>query len=70
MHHSNQAQTYLTRRHLFGRAGGGLGAAALASLLRPAPTHAAMLGDTANGLAALPHRAPRAPRQPCKAGDQ
>jgi len=62
MHDSSQTQTHLTRRHLFGRAGGGLGAAALASLMQPAPIQGAMLGDTANGLAELPHRAPRAKR--------
>ena len=62
MHDSSQTQTHLTRRHLFGRAGGGLGAAALASLMRPAPIQGAMLEDAANGLAELPHRAPRAKR--------
>ena len=62
MHDSSQAQTHLTRRHLFGRAGGGLGAAALASLMRSAPTQGAILGDTSSGLAELPHRAPRAKR--------
>ncbi len=50
----------MTRRHFFGRTGMGLGAAALASLLPPAPASAATA--TTGGLAGLPHFAPQAKR--------
>ncbi len=50
----------MTRRHFFGRTGMGLGAAALASLLPPAPALAATA--TTGGLAGLPHFAPQAKR--------
>jgi hypothetical protein len=46
----------ITRRHFFGRAGLGLGGAALASLL-PAPT-----AQASGGLPGLPHFAPKAKR--------
>jgi len=54
----------LTRRHLFSRAAGGLGAAALATLMQasPKPSRAAELGATVNGLPELPHLPSKAKR--------
>ena len=54
-------QQLVTRRHFFSRSAGGLGAMALASLLNE---QAAVAGDPAasDGLAGLPHFAPRAKR--------
>jgi hypothetical protein len=51
----------MTRRQFFGRASSGIGVAALASLLRP-DLVSANSADTSNGLAGLPHFAPRAKR--------
>jgi hypothetical protein len=50
-----QAKLLLTRRHFFGRASAGLGAAALTSLL-------AGKGEAAGGLPGLPHFPPTAKR--------
>lgn len=58
MHPAEQYFNAITRRHFFGRAGLGLGAAALASLLPSRPSHAAGSG----GLPDLPHFAPKAKR--------
>jgi hypothetical protein len=58
MHPSEQYFNAITRRHFFGRAGLGLGTAALASLLTPRPAPAAGSG----GLPDLPHFAPKAKR--------
>ncbi len=54
----------LTRRHLFSRAAGGLGAAALATLMQASPTssRAAEVGATVNGLPELPHLPSKAKR--------
>lgn len=57
MHPAQQHFTELTRRHFFGKAGLGLGTAALASLMST-PTPAA----SSNGLPDLPHFAPKAKR--------
>jgi hypothetical protein len=54
-----------TRRHFFGRAGLGLGAVALASLMDDSPSHAnaTVPGDSAHGgLPGLPHFRPKARR--------
>ena len=58
---SQLAQEQLTRRHLFGRAAGGLGAAALASLTHPAQA-ASQTDASSRGLPDLPHRPPQAKR--------
>jgi len=55
-----------TRRHFFGRAAGGIGAAALGSLLNPdlfaAPATNNAAVDVTTGLPGLPHFAPKAKR--------
>ena len=58
MHELNQNVQRVTRRQLFGRAAGGIGTAALASLLQ---SEAAAAKGT-NGLPELPHFAPKAKR--------
>src|SRR6187401_1510048 len=56
--HPPPADALMTRRQFFGRTAGGIGAAALASLLRPS-----LLGaDSTGGLPGLPHFAPKAKR--------
>ena len=50
----------MTRRHFFGRCGLGVGAAALASLLKKSGF--AQSDDTKTGLPGLPHFAPKAKR--------
>ena len=61
----------VTRRQLFGSAAYGIGATALASLMKPGPGHAAVPAQPAStdpgkggqpGLPNLPHFAPRASR--------
>ncbi len=61
MHPLEQQTMFLTRRHLLGRTAGGLGAAALASLLRRDAVAAPR--ETKGGASqSLPHFAPRAKR--------
>ena len=52
----------LTRRHFFGRATGGIGVAALASLLHEDFAAAPARPASGEGLPALPHFKPRAKR--------
>jgi hypothetical protein len=52
----------ITRRHFFGRAGLGLGTAAIASLLPPVPVRAGDAPATTGGLPGLPHFAGKAKR--------
>src|SRR5687767_1845794 len=60
MHPLQERQLLLTRRHFFGRAATGVGAAALASLLTP---HAfASSAPSGSVLPGLPHFAPKAKR--------
>src|SRR3954467_10947700 len=54
-------QQLLTRRHFFGRSATGIGAVALASLLRPGLLEGAE-SATHGGLPGLPHFAPKAKR--------
>ncbi|HIF33242.1 MAG: DUF1501 domain-containing protein [Pirellulaceae bacterium] len=51
-----------TRRHFFGRAAGGIGSAALASLLNGPVGHASNSASRVGGLPELPHFAPKAKR--------
>ena len=63
-----EAELIETRRHFFGKAAGGMGSVALASLLNPellagAPVRpAAIPASTATGIDGLPHFAPKAKR--------
>jgi hypothetical protein len=61
MHPLNEYGQAITRRHFFGRAGLGLGAAALSSML---PQHAAAAPElkASGGIPGLPHFAPKAKR--------
>src|SRR5581483_301502 len=52
----------LTRRHFFGRASSGIGAAALASLVSPQAFGGATDASANGGLPGLPHFAPKAKR--------
>jgi hypothetical protein len=62
----HESAVRLTRRHFFGRAGAGIGLAALASLLdgdlRAAPSPTKGEGEAVGGLPGLPHFPPKAKR--------
>src|SRR4051794_11828049 len=57
-----ESRLALTRRHFFGRAGLGIGTAALASLLDRDASAAPAAASASGGLAGLPHFPPRAKR--------
>ena len=66
MNLSRESALIETRRHFFGRAAGGIGAAALGSLLNPelfaAPSNSSAAADVRPGIPGLPHFAPKAKR--------
>src|SRR6202011_1152825 len=64
MHPEQESLILETRRQFFGRAATGIGAVALASLMKGAPAQAAEVASAPpfGGLPSLPHFAPRAKR--------